>query len=89
MDLGLTQRILQRAAVACPALTDGHGPEAFDVVQSRVGLRPGREGGTRVELEKLDKGRTVVHNYGHGGFGYQCSWGCSMEVVELVNKAFS
>jgi D-amino-acid oxidase len=40
-----------------------------------------------VELEKLDDHRIVVHNYGHGGFGYQCSWGCSMDVVELVDKA--
>ena len=80
---------MRRAVTACPALTGGRGIEALDVVQARVGLRPARTGGTRVELERLDAKRAVVHNYGHGGFGYQCSWGCSIAVVELVERAFT
>lgn len=83
----MTQDILRRAAAVCPALTGGRGPEALDVVQARVGLRPAREGGVRVELERRADGRAIVHNYGHGGFGYQSSWGISMDVVEKVQSA--
>jgi len=32
-----------------------------------------REGGARVEREEIE-GRTVVHNYGIAGAGYQASW---------------
>lgn len=32
-----------------------------------------RNGGARLEKQVLD-GRVVIHNYGAGGAGYQCSW---------------
>jgi D-amino-acid oxidase len=51
-----------------------------------VGLRPVREGGTRVEKERI--GATwVVHNYGAGGAGYQSSYGCAQAAVDLVEEA--
>jgi len=28
----------------------------------------------------------VVHNYGHGGYGYQSSYGCASRVVGLVGE---
>ena len=28
----------------------------------------------------------VVHNYGHGGFGYQSSWGTASTATALVRK---
>jgi D-amino-acid oxidase len=31
-------------------------------------------------------GLDVVHNYGHGGFGYQTSWGCAEDVVGIVKR---
>jgi D-amino-acid oxidase len=49
----------------------------------RVGLRPFRRKGVRLEQEA---GTRVVHNYGHGGSGVTYSWGCGSEVVELVEK---
>ena len=30
-------------------------------------------------------GLLVVHNYGHGGYGFQSSWGCARSVVELAD----
>jgi D-amino-acid oxidase len=33
-----------------------------------------RKGGPRIEVERWGNGVPVVHNYGHGGAGYQSSW---------------
>lgn len=46
----------------------------------RVGLRPFRDS---VRLEH-EPGTRIVHNYGHGGSGVTFSWGCALDVVELV-----
>jgi len=55
-----------------------------EIIEDIVGLRPGR---TEVRLEKeISSGRTIIHNYGHGGSGVTLSWGCAEEVVELVNE---
>lgn len=48
----------------------------------KVGLRPFRRSGVRLERE----GR-VVHNYGHGGSGFTVSWGCAEEVAALCADA--
>jgi D-amino-acid oxidase len=54
------------------------------VLNERVGLRPFRKSGVRLEREKLGDGRTVIHNYGHGGSGFTLSWGCAAEVSNLA-----
>ena len=54
------------------------------LVRERVGLRPCRKSGVRVTAEKLRDGRTVIHNYGHGGAGFTLSWGCAQTVLELA-----
>ena len=84
-DPNLATRIMQRAVQLCPGLTDGKGFEHLDVVRHNVGLRPLREGGARLEKEKIDEIWTV-HDYGHGGYGYQSSFGCSTEVVKMVEE---
>jgi D-amino-acid oxidase len=56
------------------------------VLRERVGLRPFRKSGVRLEKEKLRDGRTVIHNYGHGGSGFTLSWGCAENVFELVTR---
>jgi D-amino-acid oxidase len=59
--------------------------EKPNVLAKRVGLRPFRKSGVRLERDQLRDGRTVVHNYGHGGSGFTLSWGCAREVFELSN----
>jgi D-amino-acid oxidase len=56
------------------------------VIAERVGLRPFRRSGVRQERDQLRDGRTVVHNYGHGGAGFTLSWGCAREVLELATS---
>ena len=68
-----TRAILARARRLVPQLD---GAPVRDV---RVGLRPVRVGGPRVERDGA-----VVHCYGHGGAGLTLSWGCAAEVVRLL-----
>jgi D-amino-acid oxidase len=81
-------RIMKRAVEVCPALTDGKGIEALSVIRHAVGLRPVRSSGVRIAKENIG-GAWVVHNYGHGGWGYQGSYGCSEGVVELVKEVLT
>ncbi|MCJ1394567.1 hypothetical protein MMC18_007446 [Xylographa bjoerkii] len=85
-DPNLANRIMQRAVELCPALTGGKGVEHLSVVRHQVGLRPVREGGVRLEKERVG-GVWTVHNYGHGGYGYQASYGCAQVAVGLVEEA--
>ena len=57
------------------------------VIAERVGLRPFRKSGVRLEWDRLRDGRTVIHNYGHGGAGFTLSWGCAREVIDLAAHA--
>lgn len=77
---------MKRAVEICPSLTGGKGAEHLDIIRHNVGFRPHRNGGTRVERETI-KGVKVVHNYGHGGFGYQSSYGCAKAAVALVEES--
>jgi D-amino-acid oxidase len=54
------------------------------VLAERVGLRPFRKSGVRLEHDQLRDGRTVIHNYGHGGSGFTLSWGCAQGVLDLA-----
>ena len=54
------------------------------VFSERVGLRPFRKSGVRLEREQLPDNRTVIHNYGHGGSGFTLSWGCAKAVLALA-----
>ena len=55
------------------------------IVGGAVGLRPSRSE-VRLEVEAI-AGRTIVHNYGHGGAGVTLSWGCADEVASLVSQS--
>jgi D-amino-acid oxidase len=87
-DASLAVRIMARCVELVPKLGDGKGIEGLDVIRHGVGLRPMREGGPRVEAETLRDGEVkVVHCYGHGGYGYQTSYGSANMVKGLVLKS--
>ncbi|KAK1823547.1 D-amino acid oxidase [Friedmanniomyces endolithicus] len=86
-DPNMAVRIMKRCVELCPKLVpEGKGIEALSIVRHSVGLRPMRKGGPRVERETID-GVPVVHNYGHGGYGYQTSYGAAQAAGRLVRKA--
>lgn len=54
------------------------------VIGHRVGLRPARDAGVRIESESLPGGGRLVHNYGHGGAGVTVALGCAEAAARLV-----
>ena len=91
-DEGVTKQILERGRVLVPELLTGE-EGGFEVLGVQCGLRPGREGGVRVEKEVVfgggdddGTGMRVVHCYGHAGAGYQNSVGSARKVVGLVGE---
>ncbi|MGH0944208.1 FAD-dependent oxidoreductase [Bacillus mycoides] len=48
----------------------------------RTGLRPFRK--QSVRLERIPNS-SIIHNYGHGGSGVTFSWGCALQVLEIIN----
>jgi D-amino-acid oxidase len=61
--------------------------DLVEVLAERVGLRPFRKSGVRLECDRLRDGRPVIHNYGHGGSGFTLSWGCAQEVLDLATHS--
>ncbi|OUJ08848.1 FAD-dependent oxidoreductase, partial [Acetobacter okinawensis] len=54
-----------------------HADQIMDI---KVCLRPFRPAGPRMDVEHV-AGKTVVHNYGHGGSGWSLSWGAAYLAV--------
>ncbi|KAI9328697.1 FAD dependent oxidoreductase [Obelidium mucronatum] len=89
IDQTTAQNIMERCVAICPELVvNGKLPE---IVEHSVGLRPARYGDCRLDSQylKSSTGKDVlfVNNYGHGGYGYQSSWGCAQSVVRMVRRA--
>jgi D-amino-acid oxidase len=78
---GDTKDILRRCANLDQAF------EHVEIIGESVGLRPARNE-VRLEAENF-AGKTVIHNYGHGGSGFTLSWGCALDVVGLVKKCLA
>jgi D-amino-acid oxidase len=72
-----------RIVVECNRVLNVEKPP---VLAERVGLRPFRKSGVRLEIGKLRNGRTVIHNYGHGGAGFTLSWGCAENVLRVLTR---
>lgn len=53
------------------------------VIRTTVGLRPHRDSGFVLKAEPFD-GKTVIHNYGHGGAGMSLAWGTGLIATELA-----
>ena len=80
-------------AVADPELSDSIYADVVKLVPSLsrgtrieewAGLRPYR---STIRLEKETKSSgTIIHNYGHGGNGYNYSWGCAEDVCKMVDE---
>lgn len=79
-------RITERARKLYPELFKPDG--TLEILKSYVGFRPARKNGSRVELEKVG-GINIVHLYGIGGRGYECSYGMSLAGIEQWEKQFT
>lgn len=80
-DRDIDPAVTSRIVTECSRVLKIRNPQ---VLAERVGLRPFRKSGVRLERDRLRDGRTVIHNYGHGGAGFTLSWGCAREVVNLA-----
>jgi len=53
------------------------------VIRTTIGLRPHRPSGFVLKADKLD-GKTIIHNFGHGGAGMSLSWGTASMATDLA-----
>jgi len=85
--------------LAPPSVRDKREPTVEDlkplIVEEGCGFRPARKGGIRLQCEWVavpgSEGQTVpiIHNYGHGGYGFQASWGSALAALTLLEDAFA
>ncbi|MCW1914316.1 FAD-binding oxidoreductase [Luteolibacter sp. GHJ8] len=54
-------------------------------IRTITGLRPFRPSGYVVRREERE-GKTLVHNYGHGGGGITLSWGCADQAMRTMES---
>jgi D-amino-acid oxidase len=85
LDIGLhnyapVREMFERCKHFMPVLRHA---ELDDAEPVRAGLRPVRDRNVRLEAEPQSP---IVHNYGHGGSGVTFSWGCALEVADLVER---
>ncbi|RZF48265.1 hypothetical protein LSTR_LSTR006232 [Laodelphax striatellus] len=73
--------IMERCCSLVPEL------KSAPVVREWVGLRPHRDP-VRVQFEKLGN-KSIVHNYGHGGYGVTSAPGTAKHAVSILLKALS
>lgn len=81
-DAATAEQIVRACARVIPQLADA------EIIEHRVGLRPFRPS-VRLESEAGPDGKTIVHNYGHGGSGVTLSWGCAQDAAELAIAALN
>lgn len=76
-DARTAEEIVARCARIRPEIAGAR------IIGHRVGLRPARDAGVRIQAGEPAGGR-LVHNYGHGGAGVTVAWGCAREAARLV-----
>ncbi|KAJ2039014.1 hypothetical protein H4S04_001648, partial [Coemansia sp. S16] len=100
-DMKTTQQILQRTQALEPSLLPSSMLELDEservralranIISVGVGFRPMRDGGVRLETQEYvdsvsGKPFTVVHCYGHAGYGYQSSLGYARKVHQMIES---
>lgn len=87
--------ILSRCGRLLPLFRD---PSNYRILNHSIGLRPARDSSQqRVEIDSRwsvggssssgNGERIVVHAYGHGGDGFQSSWGTATVVLHTIMQA--
>ncbi|QRW10502.1 FAD-dependent oxidoreductase [Ceratobasidium sp. AG-Ba] len=90
----ITRTLRIAPEIAPPASrANGRTPTVDDVksimIEAGCGFRPARKGGIRLETGSVEwEGGKIplVFNYGHGGYGYQSSWGSARLAVDLLKE---
>ncbi|KAI0305167.1 D-amino-acid oxidase [Multifurca ochricompacta] len=65
------------------------------IIEEGCGFRPARRGGIRLQSEWVKVPGSercmipVVYNYGHGGYGFQTSWGSASVALDLLEGALA
>lgn len=84
MNAEESESIVKRTSELLPSLMlNGQ----MEIIRAAVGRRPSREGGARVEQERMSPDRLVVHNYGAGGTGFQAGMGLAVDAVDLAAES--
>jgi D-amino-acid oxidase len=80
-NLAADPKTTSQIVAECSRVLNIDEPRVF---AERVGLRPFRKSGVRLERDHLRDSRTLIHNYGHGGAGFTLSWGCAQKVLDMA-----
>ena len=90
--IGLAAQACAPRSAAKPAVTAPRRPPvrlplvdaAWDrVIRTTIGLRPHRPSGFVLKAATLD-GKTIIHNFGHGGSGMSLSWGTASMASDMA-----
>ena len=82
VDLATKQRILDDCKNLIPSLSKAK------IVDDWACLRPLRPS-IRLEREARPNGTPLIHCYGHGGQGGMLSWGCALDIGDLVAQTIT
>jgi D-amino-acid oxidase len=74
----------QTSAPPRPPVRLPHVNASWDrVIRTTIGLRPHRPSGFVLKAGALD-GKTLIHNFGHGGSGMSLSWGTASMAADMA-----
>lgn len=80
LDKEIIEDELRRANILAPDVVS----ENPDVAGYVIGIRPARKGGYRLEKEKIDDNKYIIHAYGFNGGGYTFAYGAAHFVGRAV-----
>lgn len=84
VDMAIARDEIARAHRLAPEIVPENPSE--DSLSHIIGIRPSRQGGFRLDCEKMGQ-RTVLSAYGFGGGGYAFSYGVADALAKMVEKA--